>query len=202
MLCNPVGGPCRVGPDGVLGVQRSPWEWCRALVGDVNPPTELPRLIAALLNGAVHNLGADPRAVWRVANLARHALLLDQVRALSHRELPLEIVWSDHDKIVPRRSFEAMCDAAEVDGMVVAGSHCWPLTHPDLLAELVLQLGSTRKSARRKPSLASAARRRRGPSSDRCGQVGTGMDSTDPGSDCARRIAVLPDHQHRSGAVA
>jgi len=143
LLCNPVGVPCGANAAVASTSERSLWDWCRAVMSDLRSPAEAVRLVPALLNGAVHNVPRGPSAIWRVANLARRASLLDRISALSHEGVPIEIVWSERDEIVPHSSFRAMCDRTGLEGTVVAGGHCWLITHPDRFVDLVLRFRAT-----------------------------------------------------------
>jgi hypothetical protein len=85
----------------------------------------------------VPNLLRHPRAIVKVANLARRADLRGELEVLRDRGLPVSIIWGTRDGVIPRESFEALCVASGVEGTVVEGSHSWLLADPDQFGEVI-----------------------------------------------------------------
>ena len=85
----------------------------------------------------VPNLVRNPRAIVRVANLARRADLRVELERLRDRGLPISILWGTRDGIIPRESFEALCVASGVEGTVIEGSHSWLLADPQHFGEVI-----------------------------------------------------------------
>ena len=83
------------------------------------------------------NLLKHPRAIVKVANLARRADLRAELEALRDRGLSISIIWGTRDGVIPRESFEALCVASGVEGTIVDGSHSWLLADPDHFGEVI-----------------------------------------------------------------
>lgn len=140
VLCNAVGGLATSGESFPVGVSDRPWwEWGRILGADLLTDVTSMRVLPAVLGAAVPNLVSNPLAMWRVGEFVRRAHLLDEIAAVSRRGMPLTVVWSDRDRLVPHAGFSALCQAASVDGVVVPGSHSWLIAHPRRFADIVLR---------------------------------------------------------------
>ncbi|HZU78312.1 MAG TPA: alpha/beta hydrolase, partial [Acidimicrobiales bacterium] len=139
VLCNAVGGFPWAGPGPVIAAQRPLWEWGRHIGADLLALPTLTRVLPALLGEAVPNLVHNPLAMWRVGEFVRQAHLITEIAAVSERGTPIQIVWSDRDRLVPHAGFSALCRAASVTGEVVPGNHSWLIAEPDRFADIVLR---------------------------------------------------------------
>ena len=140
VLCNAVGGFPWAGPPGPDSVTERPWwQWGRILGADLLAGSTMVRVLPALLGEAVPNLMSNPLAMWRVGEFVRRAHLLDEVTTLRRRGVPMTVVWSDRDRLVPHAGFVAMCRAAAVHGEVVPGSHSWLIADPRRFGDIVLR---------------------------------------------------------------
>lgn len=140
VLCNAVGGFPWAEPGHAAPVVDRPWwQWGRILGTDLLTDSALVRVLPAVLGGAVPNLVANPLAMWRVGEFVRRAHLLEEIAAVSRRRVPLTLVWSDRDRLVPHAGFSALCRAARVEGEVVPGNHSWLIAHPRRFADIVLR---------------------------------------------------------------
>lgn len=140
VLCNGVGGFPWAGPDRPESVTERPWwQWGRILGADLLAGTTAVRVLPAVLGEAVPNLVSNPVAMWRVGEFVRRAHLLEEVTALHGRGVPITVVWSDRDRLVPHAGFAAVCRAAGVRGEVVPGSHSWLIADPRRFADIVLR---------------------------------------------------------------
>lgn len=140
VLCNAVGGFPWAGDSAPAAVAGRPWwEWGRILGADLFVDSALVRVLPALLGEAVPNLVSNPVAMWRVGEFVRRAHLLGEIAAVSHNGVPVTLVWSDRDRLVPHAGFSALCRAAHVDGQVVPGNHSWLIAHPRRFADIVLR---------------------------------------------------------------
>ncbi|MGZ4741076.1 MAG: alpha/beta fold hydrolase, partial [Ilumatobacteraceae bacterium] len=83
------------------------------------------------------NLVRNPRAIIKVANLARRADLRAELERLRDRGIPITILWASRDGIIPRESFEALCVASGVEGTIIDGSHSWLLADPQQFGEVI-----------------------------------------------------------------
>jgi pimeloyl-ACP methyl ester carboxylesterase len=145
-LLNSVGGATWQGVRTMA--QRPLWDWGIHFPGDVLPARQLRRVLPVVLEDAVPNLVRNPRAVWRVAQLARKADLTPELEELRRRELPVAVFWGAQDKIIPRASFEALCAALGTAGEVVPGSHSWLLADPESFGEVMTNVVEVARAAR------------------------------------------------------
>jgi pimeloyl-ACP methyl ester carboxylesterase len=140
VLCNAVGGFPWAGPAGPEPIAERPWwEWGRVIGTDLLAAPSAIRVLPALLGEAVPNLVSNPLAMWRVGEFVRKAHLLEEIAALGEAGVPVTLVWSDRDRLVPHAGFTALCRAASVDGEVVPGGHSWLIAEPRRFADIVLR---------------------------------------------------------------
>jgi len=139
VLCNAVGGPQRSAlDDGTDAAGERPlWEWGRDLGADLLGLSGMFRTLPPLLEEALPNIVQRPLALWQVAEVARRADLLAEAAAVSRLGIPLTVVWSDRDRLVPHAGFAGLCGAANVEGQVVPGYHSWMIAEPQRFADLV-----------------------------------------------------------------
>ncbi|MGD9997284.1 MAG: alpha/beta fold hydrolase [Ilumatobacteraceae bacterium] len=178
VLVNSIGGSSWKRGSKLRSISERPlWDWGLHFPRDVWPIRQATRVLPVIAEDLVPNLLRHPRAVVRVAGLARRADLRSELEALRDRGLSVSIIWATRDTIVPRESFEALCVASGVEGTVVEGSHSWLLADPAMFGEVITndvnvakaareleatQPSDRRKGLRRVPSLrrrADAARR-------------------------------------------
>jgi pimeloyl-ACP methyl ester carboxylesterase len=136
VLCNAVGGAPESGGPGGPAADRPVWQWGRHVGSDLLALSQAARVLPAVLGEAVPNLVHHPVAMWRVAGFARRADLLAQASTVAARRLPMTMVWSDRDGVVPFASFSALCRAACVRGVVVPGNHSWLIARPEQFADV------------------------------------------------------------------
>ena len=87
-----------------------------------------------------------------------------ELDALKRRKMPVVVLWGANDTIVPRASFDALCDAIGSEGEVVEGSHSWLLADPDAFGEVMTNVLEVAKLAQHleEEEAAVKPRRRRG----------------------------------------
>jgi pimeloyl-ACP methyl ester carboxylesterase len=146
VLVNSVGGAAWRGVRSMA--ERPLWDWGLHLPGDVLPLRQVRRVIPVILQDAVPNLVRNPRAVWRVAQLARTADLTPELEELKRRRLPVAVLWGDHDEIITKASFDALCTALGAPGEVISGSHSWLLADPDRFGEVMTNVVEVARMAR------------------------------------------------------
>lgn len=117
--------------------ERPLWDWGLHMPTDIWPLRQATRVLPVMLEDALPNLLRHPRALWRVAQLARTADLRPELEELKRRRLPVTIIWAKRDGVLPRESFDALCVAAGAEGRVVDGSHSWLLADPDRFSEVI-----------------------------------------------------------------
>ena len=60
-----------------------------------------------------------------------------EMAALAERRLPVLVLWSDHDGVIPLTAFDTFCSTFGTDGHVVRGGHSWLLADPDVFGEVL-----------------------------------------------------------------
>jgi pimeloyl-ACP methyl ester carboxylesterase len=139
VLVDAVGGSTwRLGRDKERRMAERPlWDWAVNFPRDILFNRSAVPTISAILEDAVPNFVGNPLGVWQVAGVARRADLTADLRELALRQLPVLVVWGEGDVIVPRASFEAICDAVGCTGEVVPGRHSWLLANPDAFGQVM-----------------------------------------------------------------
>ena len=138
VLVNSIGGSSwRSGRTLRSITERPLWDWGLHFPGDVWPIRQATRVLPVVVEDLLPNLVRNPRAIVRVANLARRADLRSELEALRDSGLSVSIIWGTRDGIIPRESFEALCVASGVEGTVVEGSHSWLLADPQKFGEVI-----------------------------------------------------------------
>ena len=140
--------------------ERPLWDWGLHFPGDVWPIRQARRVLPVVAEDFLPNLVRNPRAIIKVANLARRADLRSELEDLRRAGKPITILWATRDGIIPRESFEAMCVAAGVEGTVVEGSHSWLLADPVQFGEVITNDMRIAKMARDLDQKAPAKKRR------------------------------------------
>jgi pimeloyl-ACP methyl ester carboxylesterase len=138
VLVNSIGGSAWRSGRTLRGIAERPlWDWGLHFPSDVWPIRQATRVVPVIVEDLLPNLVRNPRAIVRVANLARRADLGGELERLRDRGLPITILWGKRDGIVTRESFEALCVASGVEGTVVDGSHSWLLADPQHFGEVI-----------------------------------------------------------------
>jgi pimeloyl-ACP methyl ester carboxylesterase len=143
VLCNSVGAPWKrtSGSDGnqVQAMSKRPiWSW------GINIPSDMIALLShakqampSILEDLVPNVMSHPLTITRVGQLARNADLRAELNELRVAGFPMTVVHSERDGVIPRTSFECLCEAAGVTGHLLPGNHSWPLTNPTALVTMI-----------------------------------------------------------------
>jgi pimeloyl-ACP methyl ester carboxylesterase len=139
VLVNSIGGSAwRADGSLVRSMAERPlWDWGLHFPADISPLRHVHRVLPVILEDAVPNLIRNPRALWRVGQLARRADLTRELEVLRDRQLPVTVLWGQKDELVTRANFDAVCTALGQQGEVVAGNHSWLLVDPDAFGEVM-----------------------------------------------------------------
>lgn len=138
VLVNSVGGSAWSSANGMRSITERPlWDWGLNFPTDVWPLPQATKVVPVVLEEAVPNLLRNPRAVWRVGQLARRADLTPELEELKAANVPVVVLWGTRDGVIPRAAFDAMCAALGSDGHVVEGSHSWLLADPDHFGRVI-----------------------------------------------------------------
>jgi pimeloyl-ACP methyl ester carboxylesterase len=149
VLINAVGGGVWSAAAGKVRpmAERPLWDWAVALSKDVSGASASP-LSKVVVEEALPNLASNPLAVWRAAGLARRADLAAELLGIRRAGVPVTVVSSDGDLVVPRASFEAVCNRLGVEGRLVEGGHSWLIADPDAFAEVMLPAVAAARASR------------------------------------------------------
>jgi len=127
---------------------RPPWTWPLHAPDQLVPLRYLRRMLPIVVGDAVPNLVRNPLGLWNVVNLVRRSDLLTELQELKSRELPVVVLWGDHDTVIPKASFSALCRAIGSEGEVVEGRHSWLLADPDAFGAILTNSIAVAKLAR------------------------------------------------------
>lgn len=161
VLVNSVGGSSWRKGNTLRSITERPlWDWGLHFPADVWPIRQATRVLPVIIEDLIPNLMRHPRALVKVANLARRADLRVELETMRDQGKPITILWASRDGVIPRESFEALCVASGVQGTVVDGSHSWLLADPDHFGEVITNDMSIAKAARALEAGAPTDRRR------------------------------------------
>jgi pimeloyl-ACP methyl ester carboxylesterase len=129
--------------------ERSLWTWASFFPRDLVMARGTVPAISAILEDAFPNLVTNPIGLWKTAMLARRVDLTVELARIKTQGVPVSVVWSEGDSIIPKASFEAMCAAVGVIGHLVPGRHSWLLADPGSFARVVGGPVAAAKAGRR-----------------------------------------------------
>jgi pimeloyl-ACP methyl ester carboxylesterase/glycine cleavage system regulatory protein len=95
------------------------------------------RALGRIQQALLTNLVRNPAVFVHVALVASTADLGQEVAELARQRLPVLVLGSDRDAIVPMSAFDAFCSALGTEGRVISGGHSWLLTDPDVFDEVL-----------------------------------------------------------------
>lgn len=143
VLVNAVGGAewSRAG-DVVRSMRERPlWDWALRLPGDLFPVHRMPSILPRILREVVPNVLRDPGAVWHAGRVARAVDLTFDLTVLKHRGVPVAVVWSEEDTVIPRAAVAAMRAAlGDPHYVEVPGKHAWLIADPGRFADVMAAL--------------------------------------------------------------
>lgn len=140
VLVNSIGGSAWADGKGVIRAiaERPWWDWGLHLREDILPLRQLTRVLPVISEDVLPNLWRDPAAIWRAARIARSADLTVELEELKRRRLPVVIVWSNDDNVIPRASLATLRAAlGGAEPVTVPGNHSWVLSDPDTFGEVI-----------------------------------------------------------------
>jgi pimeloyl-ACP methyl ester carboxylesterase len=147
VLLNSVGAPWKSSPV-VEGqpdnervhamAQRPMWSWGLGIPSDALALlANAGRVMPSVLEDLLPNMVRNPLGITRVGRLATSADLSAQLHDLRAKHFPVTVAHSERDAVIPRSSFDCLCRAAGVQGVMVEGNHSWPLTNPTGLVQVI-----------------------------------------------------------------
>ena len=163
VLVNSIGGSAWRKGDTLRSIAERPlWDWGLHFPADVWPIRQATRVLPVVAEDVLPNLLRNPKAIVKVAQLARRADLRRELESLRDSGLPITILWGRRDGVIPRESFEAMCVATGVSGTEVEGSHSWLLADPAKFGEVITNDLRVAQAARDLELREAAPTKRRG----------------------------------------
>jgi pimeloyl-ACP methyl ester carboxylesterase len=146
VLINSVGGGAWT--DDRTMAERPLWDWAVTFSRDILTGSRVRDTFRAIVEDALPNFVHNPFGVWRVAGMARRVDVTKELAAIRAEGVPVTVVWSEDDLIVPTASFRAICRALGVDGHVVPGRHSWLLADPGAFAGVMVRAVTAASAAR------------------------------------------------------
>jgi pimeloyl-ACP methyl ester carboxylesterase/glycine cleavage system regulatory protein len=147
VLLNAVGG---VAP-------RPAWEWLAGFGRELWPVPQGIEIVQAMRADLIPNLISNPLGVARAGRLAQDADLRQELADLRERAVPVLVLTSEADGVIPRGAFEAVCAAVGAAGHVVSGRHSWLLADPDSFDEVLATIIDVRVAEHRTSSASGRA---------------------------------------------
>ena len=141
VLVNAVGAPtwsATVGRTRLLA-ERPWWDWGLHLTADLRSVRSSTVAARAILAAVLANATRRPASFWLAADVARRADCSAELAELGRRRLPVAVVWSSSDGVVPRAAFEETCALLGRPATVeVPGGHSWLVADPDAFAQVTV----------------------------------------------------------------
>ncbi len=139
VMLNSVGASWRMDSEGSHAMAKRPlWSWGLGIPSDALALlSNATRVMPSVLEDLLPNVMRNPFGLGRVGKLARNADLAAELLELRARNFPITVAHSENDGVIPMSSFQCLCTAAGVSGILVPGNHSWPLTDPDRLLSVI-----------------------------------------------------------------
>ncbi|WP_245665082.1 alpha/beta fold hydrolase [Nocardia sienata] len=140
VLVNSIGGSAWTDGRGAVRAlrERPLWDWGLHLQADLLPRRQVTRVLPVILREAVPNMLRHPAGVWEAAHLARAADLARELTALAERRLPIFVVWSTRDTVIPESTSMSLRTAlGDPHAITVPGGHTWLMYDPHAFGELI-----------------------------------------------------------------
>ena len=136
MVLNAVGDPRAFAAHG-MGRPRLPGLGSlRSLFDSLRPAEDL-ATTGLMQRTLLANLQRHPFSVLQAAQAAFTADLRTEMAALAARQLPVLVLWSDDDRLIPLSAFDTFCSTFGTAGHVVHGGHSWLLANPEVFGEVL-----------------------------------------------------------------
>ncbi len=137
VMLNAVGDAQSFAAGGLAGrPERIGLDALRSLFDALRPTDDL-ATIGQMQRALLANLRRHPFTVLQAAQAALTADLRTEMAVLAARRLPVMVLWSDGDRLIPVAAFDTFCSTFGTDGHVVRGGHSWLLANPDVFGEVL-----------------------------------------------------------------
>lgn len=125
----------------VGGVSPRPLsEWITGFIREFSSVGATLEMLIAARDDLTANFLRNPIGLVRIAQVAINADVRRELEELPRLGIPALVLTSEGDSVIPRRSFDAVCDFVGSPGHVVSGNHSWLLTDPDAFSAVVSTL--------------------------------------------------------------
>ena len=151
VLLNSVGDPASFASNGLTAAFDLSARIVKPVLGALRPSSDGIVTTTLIQRALLQNLVRHPFAVVQAGRLAVSADLAAEMATLAERRLPVLVLWSDRDGIIPLSAFDTFCSTFGTEGKVVQGGHSWLLANPDVLGEVldnVIHMESAEHGAR------------------------------------------------------
>lgn len=119
---------------------RSPWSWAVGFARELWPVPQGVEMALAMRDDLVTNLIRNPIGLLRAGRLAQEANLTRELAEVRAAGVPVLVLTSEGDEVIPRAAFEALCGAIGAEGRVVPGRHSWLLAEPDRFSDVLANI--------------------------------------------------------------
>jgi pimeloyl-ACP methyl ester carboxylesterase/glycine cleavage system regulatory protein len=139
VLINSVGSTSWNGMWGMdrLWNQRPLWDLAFQFARELVPSREMFEVARSVADDFTANLIRNPWGIVEIGLLARSVDLTKELAELGRRHLPVLLLSSTKDGVIPLESFDALCTAIGTEGRLVDGRHSWLLADPDAFREVL-----------------------------------------------------------------
>ncbi len=139
VLINSVGTPSgSAGPSLVEQPYDRPlWEFGLNVTRELFWSRDGYRILSAIGPDLVRNALGNPAALVEIGLLARSVDLTAELTELRQRHVPMLVLWSEGDGVLPLSSFDTLCALVGAEGRVLPGGHSWLLANPRALSEVL-----------------------------------------------------------------
>jgi predicted amino acid-binding ACT domain protein len=135
VLLNSVGSPRAFAAGGVAG-RPGGLNGLTSMLKSLRPAEDL--TTTSLMQWTLlANVQRHPFSVMQAAQAALSADLRGEMAVLAARRLPVLVLWSDDDRVIPTSAFDTFCSAFGTDGQMVRGGHSWLLANPETFGEVL-----------------------------------------------------------------
>jgi len=139
VLVNSVGGATWYSTPGgaVRQAERPLWQYQLEMVREMFCAKGGLRIARAIRDDLFANLLRNPWAMAEIGMLAATTDLTLELTELRKRELPVMVVWSKGDGVIPAASFDTLCGALGASSQVLDGGHSWLLANPRAFSQVL-----------------------------------------------------------------
>ncbi|MCC7078357.1 MAG: alpha/beta fold hydrolase [Acidimicrobiia bacterium] len=127
--------------------KRPVWDWGIHFPLDMAP--KFSKIAPVIAEDVIRNVLRNPLGFWHAGMLAKNADLRAELEDLKAGELPVVVLWSTEDRILPSAGLDDIVEAIGIEPAVVDGSHSWMLADPDAFGEVMTNIVSVADLAAR-----------------------------------------------------